>query len=47
MSDPVKCKKCKGSGKARRDDCGTCKGSGKVVLTRDENGQLTVTPVLQ
>lgn len=47
MSDPVKCKKCGGSGRARRDACSTCKGSGKVILTRDENGQLTVTPVQQ
>ena len=33
--DTETCKKCKGSGKNRRDECGVCKGSGKVSISRD------------
>lgn len=46
----VTCKKCKGSGKLRREECKTCRGSGKVTLSVVNLGagagvQTTVTPV--
>lgn len=46
----VTCKKCKGTGKQRREECKPCRGSGKVTLTVVNRGagagyQTTVTPV--
>lgn len=46
----IACKKCKGSGKQRREECKTCRGSGKVTLAVVNLGagagvQTTVTPV--
>lgn len=44
----VVCKKCKGSGKLRREECKTCRGSGKVTLAVKNltfGVQTVVTPV--
>lgn len=41
------CKKCKGTGKRRKDEpCRVCQGSGKVIVTKTEQGT-TITPAGQ
>lgn len=45
----VTCKKCKGTGKQRREECKPCRGSGKVTLAVvhvvGAGTHTTVTPV--
>lgn len=42
--DSVDCKKCRATGKIRRDVCATCAGSGQVFVEEAPTGGVIVTP---
>lgn len=45
--ETIQCKKCKGTGRARREDCHTCKGSGVVAISTDSDGNKTIKPAVR
>ena len=45
-AETVSCKKCHGSGQHRGGEkCKVCKGAGKVLVTKDKEDRMIVTPV--